>query len=263
MLEVLHELSSRSLRTLASSLKEGALSLGLSQPAISQIVGPLAADVRACLQSLLAMGCSTNHLAVLVQAIADERERAPDPAILLDLVLSGPDVPGIPTADTAATVQALMDEAIREVLLVGYVVHQGQQLFERLAARKRENPSLRVWFCLDVPRRLGDTSAVSEIVWRFGKEFRERHWPWPDLPDLFYDPRSLSDNPEQRSSLHAKCVVVDRRVALVTSANFTEAAQRRNIEVGALVRHAPFAERIADYFGGLVASRLLLQCPLV
>jgi phosphatidylserine/phosphatidylglycerophosphate/cardiolipin synthase-like enzyme len=60
----------------------------------------------------------------------------------------------------------------------------------------------------------------------------------------------------------AKCVVVDRQAALVTSANFTEAAQQRNIEVGLLIRHAPLVSRISLYFEGLIDARLLARCEL-
>jgi phosphatidylserine/phosphatidylglycerophosphate/cardiolipin synthase-like enzyme len=57
-------------------------------------------------------------------------------------------------------------------------------------------------------------------------------------------------------------VVADRRVALVTSANFTEAAQQRNIEVGALIRAPRFAEQLAQHFESLVARGSLLLLPL-
>ena len=43
------------------------------------------------------------------------------------------------------------------------------------------------------------------------------------------------------SSLHPKCVVIDEGKALVTSANFTEAAQIRNIEAGVFIRDPGFA----------------------
>ena len=52
--------------------------------------------------------------------------------------------------------------------------------------------------------------------------------------------------------MHAKCIAVDPRVALITSANFTEAAQGRNIEAGVLVRHKPTVRRLVAYFEGLV-----------
>jgi phosphatidylserine/phosphatidylglycerophosphate/cardiolipin synthase-like enzyme len=70
------------------------------------------------------------------------------------------------------------------------------------------------------------------------------------MPELLYDPRSLSESWDKRSSLHAKCVVVDRNVALITSANFTEAAQQRNIEAGVIVKYPIFVERLVGYFEG-------------
>ena len=86
-------------------------------------------------------------------------------------------------------------------------------------------------------------------------------WPGEKLPELFYDPRSLDLETVKRSSLHAKCIVVDRRTAFVTSANFTEAAQTRNIEVGALIRCDRFAARLAAHFDTLAEAGLLRQVP--
>jgi phosphatidylserine/phosphatidylglycerophosphate/cardiolipin synthase-like enzyme len=126
----------------------------------------------------------------------------------------------------------------------------------------RASPSLRVRFCLDISRKLTDTSLSSEIVRRFALDFRKKHWPWPELPELFYFPRALGDTPNERASLHAKCVVIDRQAALVTSANFTQAAQEKKIEVGVLIRDTGFVTRLVGYFDGLVASGVLQPCRL-
>src|SRR5205085_5086604 len=50
--------------------------------------------------------------------------------------------------------------------------------------------------------------------------------------------------------------------AIITSANFTEAAQRRNIEVGIVVRHQPTIQRLVDYFSALRNSKQLVQCNI-
>lgn len=53
------------------------------------------------------------------------------------------------------------------------------------------------------------------------------------------------------ASLHAKCVVVDERWVLVTSANFTDRGQTRNVEVGVLLDDAGFAGVLeAQFVGG-------------
>ena len=262
MTDIIHELPPHSLRALAASLREGPLSAGVTRFALQQIAGARAAELEAWLAGLGRAGMGTSQMSLLVETVASVKDHTPAPTSLFDLVLSGPEVPGIPTADTAAVMHTLIEDAQSEVLLVAYAVHNGPRLFGRLAAKMQESPSLRVVFCLDIPRRSGDTSSPGEIVSRFAKDFKERHWPWPQLPELFYDPRSLSDDWDKRSSLHAKCVVVDRRAALVTSANLTEAARLRNIEAGVVVRYPPFVDRLVSYVEGLRQSGQLARCPL-
>ena len=261
-LDPLFQLSATSLSSLASSLREGALSSGITSNALQQIAGNRATELEQCLRNLLSDSSTTSQVARLVEAVAQTRQHVGGPSLLIDLVLSGPDVPGVPTGDTAATMRALIEDATSEILLIGYAVHNGQQLFAPLAAKMLRTPLLRVGFCLDIGRKPTDTSLASEIVRRFAREFRSKHWPWPALPELYYDPRSLEQSTDKRSSLHAKCVIVDRRVALITSANFTEAAQQRNIEVGLLVKHVPVVQRLAGYFEALQKSGQLVRCQL-
>jgi PLD-like domain len=256
-------LSDASLTALAVSLREGALSKGLSRRVIEQITGSQAAAVANYLENLARTDMKFEHIAHMADAILQTRRQSGDPAVMYDLVLSGPEGEGVPTADTAAVVQTLISEAKEEILLVGYAIHNGKKLFEPLMARLRDDSSLRVIFCLNIGRPFGDTSLEGEIVRRFLQEFRTKHWPWPNLPEIWYDPRALAESPSDRASLHAKCVIVDRKAAIITSANFTEAAQRRNIEVGVIVRHEPTIRRLTDYLSSLRQSNRLVQCPNV
>ena len=262
-MEPLYGLSVSTLHTLAGSLRDGPLSLGISSNVVWQLVGSGSDAVADCLHGLMKTeGFTPKQIALIIEAVAGTLEQASDPAILFELVLSGPELPGVPTQDTAAAFQTLVQEAQREILLVGYAVYGGDRIFEPLAQRLKEKHDLKVIFCLDISRKFGDTSLDSEVVHRFAQEFLQKHWPWPQLPELYYDPRALASSGENKASLHAKCVVVDRQAALITSANFTEAAQHRNIELGMLVRHPPIAERIADYFVGLWAIGILHRCLL-
>ena len=248
MENALHNLSSNALRTLAGLLRDGPLSKGVSQTVLSQSLANNAASVNACLENMIKQGMLPKHIALVIDAIVDARERSSNPQLLFDLVLSGPEIPGIPTADTYATFQNLVESAQTEIVMVGYAVHNGKRLFRRLAERMDESPSLQVILCLDIARKQTDTSLVSEIVRRFAFDFANKHWPGKRKPEIFYDSRALAQLWEERASLHAKCVIVDRCSALVTSANFTEAAQHKNIEAGVLIRHEPFVTRLSNYF---------------
>lgn len=63
--------------------------------------------------------------------------------------------------------------------------------------------------------------------------------------------------------MHAKILVVDRRKIFLTSANFTEAAQQRNVEMGLLCNTPHLAEQVCSYFEGLRNKQLLLPLPFV
>jgi len=259
--KALNDLSIATLKALAASLRSGSLSLGLSRHAVSQIAGTSASQVSDALSELLASGIAPQHAAIVVDAIADAQESAIDPAQIVELVLSGPNVPGIIICDTLTTLITLIGEAKREVFMIGYAVHNAKLIFELLASRMA-NDNLRVMFCIEIGRKMGDTSLDSEIVRRFAHEFQEKHWPWPNRPDIYYDPCSLPQDPLHRSSLHAKCVIADRQRAFITSANFTEAAWLRNIELGVMLNYEPLASRLSQYVDSLIATYKLQKCDM-
>ena len=80
---------------------------------------------------------------------------------------------------------------------------------------------------------------------------------WPKdkrQPEVYFDPRAVDLNSQKKACLHAKCIVVDRKDVFVSSANFTEAAQERNLEVGLLIHSPSLAERVVGHFESLVAE---------
>ncbi len=258
MFEPFHKLTTAGLKDLAVLCRQCAGSSLPPTHALQQTSGmALGDELGQSLRSLIGEGWRIEQLAEVADALAQTRRDAETAEDLFDLVLSGPEAPGIATRDTAAVVHALFAEARQEVLLVGYAIHNARPIFEPLARRMAAEPALRVWCCLDIRRPLNDTSLASEIVRRFARDFADHQWPWLPAPEVFYDPRSLESHGLRRSSLHAKCVVVDRRAALVTSANFTEAAQERNVECGVVMRNPPLAERIYRYFKGLCDTQQL------
>jgi phosphatidylserine/phosphatidylglycerophosphate/cardiolipin synthase-like enzyme len=109
-------------------------------------------------------------------------------------------------------------------------------------------PELRVRMFLNVPRPYLDSTPQSELLQNFAIKFKTKEWPALKPPDIYYDRRALAASNHERASLHAKCIVVDEQRAFVTSANFTEAAQARNIEAGVLVVDSVFAKSLVRQF---------------
>jgi phosphatidylserine/phosphatidylglycerophosphate/cardiolipin synthase-like enzyme len=117
-----------------------------------------------------------------------------------------------------------------------------------------------VTLLLNIQRRRNDTTAAEHLVRRFADRFWQTEWPGTARPTVFYDPRAL-DLEAPGGVLHAKAVVVDDEAVLVTSANLTEAAFDRNIELGLLVRDRALAMNVATHFRRLIEQNLLRVLP--
>src|SRR5262249_53804680 len=98
-------------------------------------------------------------------------------------------------------------------------------------------------------------------VRRFTDRFWKTDWPGASRPNVYYDPRALElDGPG--GVLHAKAVVADDEAVFVTSANLTEAALDRNIELGLLIRDPALAATVSNHFRRLIECSLLRPLPL-
>jgi hypothetical protein len=257
-MDALDLLTDADLVALAAALRSGRLHGPFTAVAVQRYCAGLhAAAVAARLEQLHEEGVRPQHLALLPETIVRTRGAVPSRADLVDLVWTGPETLGVTNRDTGVVVRDLFGAAEADVLVAGFAVYQGREVLKRLGERMAERPGLRVRLFLNVQRHPTDTSLDAEVLRQFAHRFRTQEWPGERLPELYYDPRSLDREAVKRSSLHAKCIVIDRRVALVTSANFTEAAQTRNIEVGALIRSERFAEQLADHFETLADVGLL------
>jgi phosphatidylserine/phosphatidylglycerophosphate/cardiolipin synthase-like enzyme len=254
-------LTDTALRSLADALRAGRLAppyATLGHGVARELVRPVVDR----LEALGGQGMRPDHIAVVLDAIATTRAARPPLDDAVELVWTGPETEAVASRDTAVVVRELFGQAIASVIVAGFAVYQGREVFRELADRMAVCAGLRVRLYLDVRRGQHDTTLDTDLLRRFARKFVDHDWPAGALlPEVYYDPRSLSPDPAGRSSLHAKCVVVDDRLAFVTSANFTQAAHERNIEAGVVVRSPRFAGRLADHFGTLAgAGKLTRLC---
>lgn len=261
MKEALLSLSPTELRTLAANLRGGRLSSPYTPSGLGRFVSEaIAASVSVSLQELAETKMEPTAIASTLELLASAYSDRPSIGELVDLVMTGPPVAGQGNRDTSVVVSSLFRDAKESVLVAGYAVYQGKKVFHDLAKRMDELPTLKVQMFLDIQRRQGDTSTSAELVRRFAHRFQTEEWPVGiRCPEVFYDPRALSLGQSKRTALHAKCVVADGEHVLVSSANFTEAAQERNVEVGLLVHSTSVAGRLRHFFDALAASGQFLR----
>ena len=252
------KLSTGDIASLVDALKSGRLPAPYSPVILNRYVSnSVVDDVVHDLRCLTEAGFTGEQIATLLSSVSQERASRKELDEVIELVTTGPEASGAANRDTSVVVRELFRRAKHTVLVVGYAIYQGQQVFKDLADRMDEIPELEVTMCLNLPDDK-TTEVESLIARRFADKFTSSHWPHGQrLPKVFYDPRSVDPDRSQRASLHAKCIVVDNREVFVSSANFTERAQFRNIEVGVLIASPIIAEQLSQHFRTLISEQLL------
>ncbi len=259
MIEALLDLPAHVRKRVASALASGLLAAPYSATSLRSVIGNEGGSekVAGALLELDRLGVSGPAAAAWIHTVEGVASRIPKP----DLVWSGPGVPGLHARDTRRVYEELLGTAERTICASTYAFFDGPKAFEVMARRMGEMPTLRVTLLLNIQRKRGDTTASDQLVRKFADRFWTNDWPGTSRPSVFYDPRALSmDGPT--GVLHAKAVVSDDEAVFITSANLTEAALDRNIEIGLLVRDRALAASVSCHFRGLIDRGLLHPLPM-
>ena len=246
-------LVAKNLAELARMLEAGVVSLQSPRFVLQQRGFPATAvdAAVAWLTSLHRGGWSAAQAAHLVGALAEERGRVEHARDDIEVVWTGPEAHSAENRDSARVLEEMFQAATRSVLMCGYNLHPGVH-FDALVQAIHRHPGLRLRcfahvFTEGLPS-VADALRVHDEKLRalFGPAVRQRI--------EFFRPSStyVEEAMVRRFSVHAKCVVVDHRRLLVTSANFSTAAQERNIEVGLVLDDPQRAEQLTTLFDTLV-----------
>ncbi len=212
----------------------------------------------------------------IVTVVLAERRHHKAPGVTL--VWTGED-PGVSRSrHTRVVLPELFARAREHVLVAGYAIDHGADLFAalhrgmvdhgvtadffvdvgQLAERLRQaaRGAGQSWSLLSAPLAAAEGNiawgrAVVEIFYRL-------MWPFGlPRPTVYFDPRTADEHPAV--SMHAKCVVIDHEYTLITSANFTDRGQTRNIEAGVAIEDRSFATSLERQWWNLVDAEVVVR----
>ena len=161
-----------------------------------------------------------------------------DDELAVQVVVTGPSSIKAPVRLTSEVVKELIGSAKDRVTIVSFAAYYMATLIDALDAAVQRGVTVRV--ILESPENLdggGGGDAYSK--------FQAYRWPTEHRPP--------------GAKLHAKAVIVDGRDVLLTSANMTNNAYDRNIELGVLCRGGDVARCAQAHFDGLVAAGVLVR----
>ncbi len=207
----------------------------------------------------------------VLEAVLAERAARKDPK--LTLVWTGEDPLQSQARHSRVLVPELFASARKHVLVAGYSFDRPEELFAPLFEVMRDH-GVTAQFFVDIGQleeRLRQTARRKKLSWQtlamplraavtaetrgraIVELFHKLMWPFGDpRPSVFFDPRTAQS--KAVVSLHAKCVVVDHERSLITSANFTDRGQTRNLEAGVSIEDHAFAVALERQWANLVEA---------
>lgn len=173
-------------------------------------------------------------LAAVMRGFAAAGAKAPNPP---RAVWSGPVVDG-DSDHTTSAVAHLIDEATEDVFASTFSATVGSPFVDALWRAIARGVSVTV--LVEATRMKDTVVALQQAL--VGASFLAYVAP-----------------ADEYGIQHSKVVIVDSSIALVTSANFSDAAAHRNLEAGVLIRDPEFASKVRQRFTSLRASGTLIK----
>jgi phosphatidylserine/phosphatidylglycerophosphate/cardiolipin synthase-like enzyme len=165
----------------------------------------------------------------------------------VEMVWTGPDTGMVPIRHTAQVLTGLIEEARERLFLVSFVAfHVGSVVDALQHAIER---SVRVQVLLEQSKEHGGNVSVDSAA------ILRRNLPRA----LLYEWDKKMMDASLTASVHAKCAVADGTVAFVTSANLSDAAMERNMEIGVLLRGGHVPRLLDQHLAALITTKQLRE----
>jgi phosphatidylserine/phosphatidylglycerophosphate/cardiolipin synthase-like enzyme len=195
------------------------------------------------LAALLAANPNIDHraAALAIQASADATARV-SLEQRVEIAWTGAGTEAVPLRRVDQVLYQLIESAETEVLLVTYAAYKAEHALDILRAATERG--VQVTLIIELAEESGGKITFDGLDRIRKRVPRATVLYWP----LKRRARSASG---AYGAMHVKCLIADRKAALVSSANLTDSALAMNMELGLLVGGI-VAARLADHFEQLL-----------
>ena len=176
-----------------------------------------------------------------------------DGTSITEIVWTGPANLRFPVRRIDQVLYDLIANAQRRILLVTFAAYRIPRLCDHLA--KAVERGVTLTFIMESETESeGHLTRAASLAFNNLPAARNRLYYWPS------DQRVRNAH-GRLGKLHAKCAVVDDS-ALIGSANMTDDAFNRNIELGIVVREQSTVDNLYSHFSELIRRKILVPAHL-
>jgi phosphatidylserine/phosphatidylglycerophosphate/cardiolipin synthase-like enzyme len=197
----------------------------------------------------LQRGFNANSIALALSAAA-EAHALQKKALSIEMVWTGPSPSTNSLRRTDQALLEVINKAKHELWIVSFSAYRVRSVLE--AINQSSGRGVKISLILESAEESeGKLSGdqIKEIQEQLSESVRFLIWPTENR-----EPNSHG----RRGLLHAKCAIADKHHLFVSSANLSEAALRRNIELGVLMSSSKHGTQIDRHLNWLVESKTLM-----
>lgn len=163
-----------------------------------------------------------------------------------ELVWTGPKTTFIPARSTEQVVLQVVGAARARLFITSFNFSNASSVVSAL--NSAVGRSVEINILLELSKKEGGALSNDSLA--------AMHHSVPRARLFFWDPMERVDG---WSCSHAKCTVADGSIAFITSANLSDAAMERNMELGVLFRAGRIPETLHAHLEALVENKIIRE----
>lgn len=161
-----------------------------------------------------------------------------------ELVWTGPKTTIIPARSTEQVVLQVIGAAKSRLFVVTYAFYKAASIIGAINSAISRGVSTNI--LLESPIEQGGSIH--------GDGLKAMRAAAPTARLYIWNP---TQRPDMRASVHPKCAVADASIAFITSANLTDAAMERNMELGVLFKGGRIPISLHEHLEALVEKKII------
>ncbi|WP_040289740.1 DISARM system phospholipase D-like protein DrmC [Alicyclobacillus hesperidum] len=190
---------------------------------------------------------SPSELAAALRAAAATSLEV-DQRCSVELVWTGPYTGMVPVRHTEQVLCEVIESAQRRLFLVSFVAYEVDSIIRALRGSARRGVQIDV--LLESSSEHGGHVNIDSVKIIKGSISTANVYTWTT--------KSKQDGPNKPvGAVHAKCAVADGTIAFITSANLSQAAMEKNMELGVLLRGGTVPNKLERHLGYLVTTGIV------
>jgi len=239
-LRLVDELPASYTEALIAKLRSGSRAVSLPNPAYNALIE----------EFLRQATVPPNELASMLEVSLYARR--PEPSV--ELVWTGPTTSVLPVRQTEQVLLEIVREAHERLTILSFGIFQIPRIVAALEDALQRGLKVRII--------LGERENQLDLTQ--ASQRRELGGRIMELASVYYWPldQRLRDQQGRPGLMHVKAAIADARILLLSSANLTESALERNMELGVLLKAGDAASRAERHVDALItAGNLALVFP--